>query len=548
MNIRYVAAAGNRFDLSSPDRGTERFDLAGLAARVTELERGEQPRWVWADSRRSYAALLGSGVSVERATDLRLCHRILRDAASTAGSALALAGRGVWDHDPSGPRPAHPSLLDPPDDEQPGLSEVIAEARRQEDAVAGGSRPQRLRLLLHAESAGALIAAEIGHRGLPWSPEVHDRQLRELLGERPPAGQRPAKLQALARRVAEALETPELNPDSPAEILAALRRAGFDAATTQRWEIAAIDHPAIAPLLEYKRLARLFAANGWAWLDTWVRDGRFHPDYVPGGVVTGRWATHGGGALQLPRALRGAVVAEPGWRLVVADVAQLEPRMLAAMSADRAMRAACSGTDLYQAFADRGVVATREQAKIGILAAMYGGTSGDAAEVLPRLRRGFPDAFALVDEAARAGERFERVTTWLGRTSPEPGPRQVDAQQLAYRDEADEADRRRARSAAREWGRFTRNFVVQGTAAEWALCWIASLRRRLRRLATASPAELVYFLHDEVIVHTPTEAAEGVVAALRAAAAEATQLMFGAGAVDVPLSIDVVDDYGQAHR
>ena len=55
-------------------------------------------------------------------------------------------------------------------------------------------------------------------------------------------------------------------------------------------------------------------------------------------------------------------------------------------------------------------------------------------------------------------------------------------QQRASLPEATAADQRRARSQARDWGRFTRNFVVQGTAAEWALCWLADLRRRLRAL------------------------------------------------------------------
>ena len=41
--------------------------------------------------------------------------------------------------------------------------------------------------------------------------------------------------------------------------------------------------------------------------------------WVAGGVVTGRWASRGGGALQLPQQIRSAVRAEPGWRLVVAD-------------------------------------------------------------------------------------------------------------------------------------------------------------------------------------------------------------------------------------
>ena len=44
---------------------------------------------------------------------------------------------------------------------------------------------------------------------------------------------------------------------------------------------------------------------------------------------------------------------------------------------------------------------------------------------------------------------------------------------------------REAQRLRRDRGRFTRNFVVQGTAAEWALCWMAALRRRLLDLPGA---------------------------------------------------------------
>ena len=67
-----------------------------------------------------------------------------------------------------------------------------------------------------------------------------------------------------------------------------------------------VDHPAIPLLLKYKELARLYAANGWTWIDAWVADGRFRPEYIVGGVVSGRWATRGGGALQIPKVLRRA--------------------------------------------------------------------------------------------------------------------------------------------------------------------------------------------------------------------------------------------------
>lgn len=543
----FVARHAGGFHLSIDGGAVIEVDSAGFAARAAVIEADGGARWVWADTRPMAAALLAAGVAVERCTDLRLCHRVLADALGTASSSLAQSAPGPWDTaaEFDDERPA--TLLDALQVETITLDDVITEAAAQREALAGAEDAGRLGLLLLAESAGALIAAEMRHIGLPWSAAEHDRQLTEALGPRPAAGQRPAHMGHLAATIREALDAPTLNPDSPAELVAAMRAAGLDVNSARKWEIRGLDHPVVEPLLKYKKLARLHSANGWAWLDTWVVDGRFHPDYVPGGVVTGRWATRGGGALQLPKSLRRAVVAEPGWKLVVADVAQLEPRMLAAMSGDQAMAAACRGADLYQDFVDRGVVATRQQAKIGMLAAMYGGTTGEAGQLLPRIRRAFPTALAFVDEAAERGERFEQVTTWLGRTSPKPGRRWLQAQGRAYGDDAEADDRRAARSQSRDWGRFTRNFVVQGTAAEWALCWMAALRRRLRRMAgTGSQPELVYFLHDELIVHCPAAQADAVVEAMTDAADEARRLMFGHSPVDVPLTIDIVDHYDQA--
>src|SRR5699024_1705685 len=162
----------------------------------------------------------------------------------------------------------------------------------------------------------------------------------------------------------------------------------------------------------YKKLARLYSANGWSWMADWVHDGRFRPDWIAGGVVTGRWASRGGGALQLPRQIRSAVRADPGWSLVVADAAQLEPRVLAAMAGDTVMARACQATDLYQGRGDHGIVDTREHAKTGVVAATYGSTSGEAACLLPRLARASPRAMAVVESAARTGEGGGRVSTW----------------------------------------------------------------------------------------------------------------------------------------
>src|SRR5699024_6737207 len=107
----------------------------------------------------------------------------------------------------------------------------------------------------------------------------------------------------------------------------------------------------------------------------------------------------------------------------------------------------------------------------------------------------------------------------------------------------------------------------QGTAAEWALAWLADLRQRLARLpaiptdgrptdrspadgesprpaAASGPvfsrrAHLVFFLHDEVIVHAPAQQPEQPAEAIRAAASSAVRLLFGHahGAITLDLSI-----------
>ena len=180
-----------------------------------------------------------------------------------------------------------------------------------------------------------------------------------------------------------------------------------------------VDHPAVPLLLEYKELARLHAAHGWAWLDAWVAGGRFRPEYVVGGVVSGRWATSGGGALQIPRVLRRAVIADPGWVLVVADAAQLEPRVLAALAGDRAFAEAAAAGDLYSALAGA-FGGDRAKAKVALLSAMYGGAGGEAGQLLAVLRRRFPLAAQYVEAAARAGEEGRVVRSLLGRTCPPP--------------------------------------------------------------------------------------------------------------------------------
>ncbi|MBP3035273.1 bifunctional 3'-5' exonuclease/DNA polymerase [Arthrobacter sp. zg-ZUI100] len=531
-----------------------------LAAVVGDYEdRRQNIRWVFSSTREVYPQLLAAGVRVERSHDLALVRGILRFSEAAAPTPYIEALRTEA---PAGdaellPRqllpvqtaPNQTSLFeelegfdDPARRRGPAMEDQVTELAAQLAAVAGSASRQRLALLLAAESAGGLIAVEMEHAGLPWRRDVHEAMLAHELGPRPPEGQRPLRLEQLAAELREKLGNPGFNPDSPQELLRALHRAGIEVKTTRSWELQQHEHPAITPLLEYKRLSRLLTANGWTWLDAWVADGRFRPEYVVGGVVSGRWASRGGGALQIPKYVRDAVRPDPGHKLIVADAAQLEPRVLAALGQDNALAAAARGKDLYQGIADQNFDGDRSLAKMAMLGAMYGATSGEAGRLMPALTRSYPQAIDVVERGARAGESGKVVSSHLGRSSPPVSERWLRAQQSASAEE-----QRRADSLARSQGRFTRNFVVQSTAAEWALCWLAEIRRRLRAASVASQAgELVFFLHDEVMLHVPQARAEEVSALVTEAAAAATGLLFGRIPLEFPVVAVTVDSYAEA--
>jgi hypothetical protein len=538
------ALAEDGTPLGPPERVPE------LAAAVADRERAARPRWVWAATGELYPRLLAAGVRVERCADLRLTEGILLAAAGRWGEPRSfpaawarLEGRPVPD-DSEGRWDGQPALFDHGLLGLPSEAELLAgvaavHADQQRRLTSGVGEAGGLGLLVAAESAGALAAVEMAAAGLPWRPEVHDAVLTELLGPRPRAGTAPERLRDLAARIGGAFGQP-LNPDSPAQVLRAFAAAGTPLPSTRSHVLRGVDHPAVPLLLAYKELSRLHAAYGWAWLDAWVAGGRFRPEYVPGGVVSGRWATRGGGALQIPHALRRAVVADPGWTFVVADASQLEPRVLAALSGDDGLARAAAGGDLYAALAADAFGGDRARAKTALLAAMYG---GDVGQLMTVLRRRFPAAVGYVEAAARTGEDGGLVRSRLGRTCPRPSAAWLEATtDWAGGPDPDPDAAPRGRRAARDRGRFTRNFVVQASAADWALVLLAAVRRRL----AGGAAQLVFFQHDEVVVHCPRDQADRVAAEVGEAAAESGRLVFGDTAVRFPLSVAVVDCYADA--
>ena len=546
------------------DAGVPLGPAAPWLPAATGLDGDGATRVVWAATAASYPLLRTAGVRVARCHDLVLAEALLLghegrwgEPRSVAAAWARLVGAPVPEDPPDdatgaggpgGPGdPAQATLFDSgpgqgrhagpplPAGVDPLDAVVAVHADQLARIAAARATSGGFELLVAAESAAALAAVEMTEVGLPWRADVHDAVLAAVLGPRPVHGGRPPRMQELAEELAGLLGDARLNPDSQPELLRALRRNGISVTSTRRHELRRIEHPVIEPLLRYRELSRLHTANGWAWREQWVRQGRFRPEYVPGGVVSGRWASRGGGALQIPKAVRAAVVADPGRVLVVADAGQLEPRVLAALSGDRNLVAATRQGDLYTALATQalGRPDARAEAKIGMLAAMYGGGAGSAA--LAALRRRFPAALELLEDAARTGEDGRSVRSVLGRTSPPAGAGWLDGVPEAA-----------AAGRARAYGRFTRNFVVQASAADWAAVLLAGLRTRLHDLGGTrdeDAAHLVFFQHDEVMVEAPQELAEPVVAAVTRAGAEATRLVLGDVGVHVPLDAAVVRSY-----
>src|SRR5260370_10313447 len=94
----------------------------------------------------------------------------------------------------------------------------MGEDARQLRRIGAEEWPARFGMVVAAESAGGLVAAEMSFAGVPWRADVHDTLLAGLLGSRPPAmpaGARPARLAELAARVDDAFGRRRGHPGPP---------------------------------------------------------------------------------------------------------------------------------------------------------------------------------------------------------------------------------------------------------------------------------------------------------------------------------------------
>jgi hypothetical protein len=176
--------------------------------------------------------------------------------------------------------------------------------------------------------------------------------------------------------------------------------------------------------------------------------------------------TASAGLHNMPAILRQAVIADDGHLFVRADLGQVEPRVLAAVSGDRALIAATEAEDLYLPVAAQ-LGVDRPTAKVAMIAAMYGQTTGHGGEAARRMRAAYPVAMAYLDDADRRARSGQDLRTCGGRLVRMSGGKAASGN--GHPESS-------ARAAAR--GRYGRNAMIQGAAAELFKMWAVTVRAR----------------------------------------------------------------------
>ncbi|MEM7285660.1 MAG: DNA polymerase [Actinomycetota bacterium] len=503
-------------------------------ATFAELHAAHEPRWVWW-GRQTSDLVAHRRIPVDRCWDVAAVHRLLFGRWRTPtgevwaclndlplASLPRMGQLGLLDvqvdqgdtDDPLQPdghlRPewADGAYTATPNRLAAWADLALQASDRQRSRLAELPDPDRALSTARSESAAELLCAEMTVHGLPIDEAKAVSLIEDAAGPRPGSLAHEDELRAERDRVVlDLLEPPQdVNLRNPADVRAMLRRAGLELPDTRAWRLERLrdDEPLIDALLTWRKAERIATTYGYAWLDEHVHDGRLRGGWSGADGAAGRM-TATAGLHNLPAVMRPVVAAEAGHRLVRADLGQIEPRILAAVSGDEALIEATQGDDLYLPVARR-LGVEREIAKVAVLGAMYGATTGQSAGALAGLERNYPVAMALLERAAESGRAGEDVFTTGGRRV------------RMWVDRSTEGDLDRAISAAAARGRYARNALIQGAAAEFFKVWAITVRRRARSLR----AEVVLCLHDELLVHVPEDEAEAaaamVVESLREAA------------------------------
>ena len=469
--------------------GQSAYSIRGIHSElVAALEAELDPRWVWWNAGATLTPLVAGGVRLRACWDVAAVHRLLHGGRRGDAGAAWAAEHGL-------PEPAEPSLaLDLLDlAASTGAGPVGTDGQLSREWVGPWAEPTVLRaaawalvclqvqqlqqvalaalpdgrarptaaplavLTAWSESGAALLGTELAADGLPLDRPALTALLLELIG---PAGDQEGSRAQRDRDVLTHFPDTRFDLRNPLQVRDLLAGMGFDVPDTRSWRLEPFrsSSPGVDALLRWRKVERVATTYGWSWVDRHVgSDDRLRGEWVSADGGAGRM-TASAGLHNLPTDLRVAVAAREGWALVRADLGQVEPRVLAAVSGDVGLAKAGRQDDMYAPVA-AALSVDRPTAKIAVLAAMYGQTFGSAGDALKRMDLAYPVAMAFLRAAEDSGRAGRDLRTWGGRRI-----------RLGF--EGDPGGR----------GRYARNAMVQGAAAELFKAWAGTVRAGLRPL------------------------------------------------------------------
>ena len=308
-----------------------------------------------------------------------------------------------------------------------------------------------------------------------------------------------------------------------------------DAATLKALEGQA---PVITDILAYRTYQKLNSTYVEGLLKAIGADGRIHSRFNQTEARTGRLSSDEPNLQNIPirtelgSRLRAYFIPEPGWLLLDADYSQIELRILAHASGDKAMRKAfLEGEDIHRATAATiyGISpievtpAQRSRAKTINFGIMYGkgaySLSQDldipvyeAEEFLKQYLAAFPTVDRYMKDTIEQARKLGYTTTLFGRRRALP---ELASSNYQLRMSGE---------------RMARNTPIQGTAADIIKLAMVRVWQRLR--AEGLRSRLILTVHDELIIEAPPEEAEAAGRILQ-------QEMQQAAEYSVPLTVEL---------
>lgn len=365
------------------------------------------------------------------------------------------------------------------------------------------------------ELAGVYLDAEQWRllvRSVRSQYEIAARELRQALG-------------ANAPQLSLFGEAPQINLDSPAQVIEALERHGIKLESTREWQLQKLapQHPIIGQLLSYRRLSKALSTYGEGMLD-YINPatGRIHAEFRQIGTPTGRITTSAPSLQQVPHEVeyRSCFRAPVGRKLIVADYSQIEMRILADFSNDQALLQAFeSGADLHRVTSSQMLgIPLNQVSPIQREAAKrlnYGLVYGMGAEGLSRqINSSVKEAEILIEKYFNA---YTGVAQWLQQAADqavrERRSRTASGRLWIYH--FDTSDRGQL-AALRRVGK---NTPIQGSASD-------IFKRAMMRVDAALldyDAQIINSIHDEIVVECEEPLAETIKELVRQAMIAAGQ-------------------------